>query len=104
MKCAGAMIVHTSLEKALTLLLRGRLVPIATAKPGGAARLRDEPLELVREFGVEISVSLETAIITIDVVDVELGALGPLGVSLEQPMIVFHITLAQCDPLPDEVG
>ena len=52
------MIVYTSLEKVLTLLLRGRLVPIATAKPGDAACLRDEPLELVRELGIEISVSL----------------------------------------------
>ena len=98
------MIVCARLEEALALLLRGRLVPIAPAKPRDAARLSDEPLELVREVGVEVSVSLEASIITIDVVDVELGALGPLDVGLEEPMIVFHIALAQCDSFPDEGG
>ena len=96
------MIVYTSLEKVLTLLLRGRLVPIATAEPGDAACLRNESLELIREVGIKISMSLKAAIVAVDVVDVELGVLGPLDVGLEESMIVFHITLAQCNSLPDE--
>ena len=96
------MIVYARLEEVLALLFRGRLVPIAPAKPGNTARLRDESLELIREFGIEISVSLKSTIIAVDVVDVELGVLSPLDVGLEESMIVFHITLAQRNSFADE--
>ena len=47
---------------------------------------------------------MEAAVVTVDVVDVELDVLGPLDIGLEEPMIVFDIALAQRDALPNKSG
>ena len=98
------MIVYASLPQMMAFLLCGWLIPVAAAEPGGTPRLRDEPLELVSEVGVEVCVALKAAVIAVDVIDVELGVLGPLGVGLEESVIVFHAALAQCEPFSGQGG
>ena len=83
------MIAYASFPQMMAFLLCGWLVPVATAKPRNTPRLRDEQLELVGEFGVEVCVALKAAVIAVDVIDVELGVLRPLGVGLEESVIVF---------------
>ena len=96
------MIVCASLPQMMAFLLCGWLIPVAAAEPGNAPRLRDEQLELVGEFGVEVCVALKAAVIAVDVIGVELGVLGPLDVGLEESMIVFHVALAQGDTFPGQ--
>ena len=98
------MIVYASLPQMVAFLLCGWLIPVAAAEPGGTPRLRDEPLELVSEVGVEVRVALKAAVIAVDVVDMELGVLSPLDVGLEESVVVFHAALAQCKTFPDQGG
>ena len=104
LKGACTVIVYARFEQMLTFLIGGRLVPVTSAEPRDPACLRDKLLKLVRELGVEVGMSLEAAIVTVDVVDVELDVLGPLDIGLEEPMIVFDIALAQRDALPNKSG
>ena len=70
--------------------------------PRGTSCLGHHVLQLASEFGITVFMAVVSAVVAVDVVDVELGVLGPLGVGLEEPMIVFHIALAQGDSLPDK--
>ena len=92
--CGAAWVEDVRTPEIPRLLILRRAVPVASANPGDPSRLRNEPFKLIRELLILFLVAWDPFVVAVDVVDVELGVLGPLDVGLEEPMIVFNIALA----------